>query len=79
MKQINRVALVYEGLEVNDEEVEKAAVDVVDVGVECDFEEVNRSWVCVLVHFVVENIHSHGGENEKEILGFGFRSVRVKI
>ena len=38
-----------------------------------------RSWGCVLVHFVVENIHSHGGENEKEILGFGFRSVRVKI
>ena len=35
--------------------------------------------MCVLVHFVVENIHSHGGENEKEILGFGFQSVRVKI
>ena len=35
--------------------------------------------MCVLVHFVVENIHSHGGENEKGILGFGFWSVRVKI
>ena len=35
--------------------------------------------MCVLVHFVVENIHSHGGENEKEILGFVFQSVRVKI
>ena len=79
MKQINRVALVNQGLEANDEEVEKAAVDVVDVGVECDFEEVNRSWVCVLVHFVVKNIHGHGVENEKGILGFGFWSVRVKI
>ena len=38
-----------------------------------------RSWVCVLVHFVVKNIHGHGVENEKGILGFGFWSVRVKI
>ena len=98
MKQINKLALVNQGLEANNEAVETTVVDAVDVGelrvdyvgsmgdegfdlvgVECNFEEVNRSWVCVLVHFVVENIHSHGGENEKGILGFGFRSVRVKI
>ena len=98
MKQINKLALVNQGLEANNEAVETTVVDAVDVGelrvdyvgsmgdegfdlvgVECNFEEVNRSWVCVLVHFVVKNIHSHGGENEKGILGFGFRSVRVKI
>ena len=32
MKQINRVALVNRGLEANDEVVETAAVDAVDVG-----------------------------------------------
>ena len=98
MKQINKLALVNQGLEANDEAVETTVVDAVDVGelgvdyvgsmgdegfdlvgVECNFEEVNRSWVCVLVHFIVENIHSHGGENEKGILSFGFRSLRVKI
>nr|POE68784.1 hypothetical protein CFP56_53926 [Quercus suber] len=32
MKQINRVALVNQGLEANNEAVETAAVDAVDVG-----------------------------------------------
>ena len=35
----------------------------------CDFKEV----MGVLAHFMVENVHSHGGENEKGILGFGFQ------
>ena len=42
----------------------------------CDFKEV----MGVLAHFVVENVHSHGGENEKGILGFGFQEcIRVKV
>ena len=42
----------------------------------CDFKEV----MDVLVHFVVKNVHGHGDENEKGIIGFGFREcMRVKV
>jgi len=72
-------------VEANDEAVETTAVDAVDVGepgvdhlgsvgdecldvvgLESDFEEV----MGVLVHFKVDNAHSHGYENDKKVWGF---------